>query len=113
MSFETQQDKQAKFSKQLCELVSELTGQKIEAGHALLAMRTSDDHMVIMTEADEADENDTIILALGVLRQVYDTQIDPEVMSYKVYCEMIVAMMGQLDEAMSQGTELAITPNPS
>lgn len=110
MSFETQQDKQVKFSKQLCEFVSELTGQKIEAGHALLAMRTSDDHMVIMTEADE---NDTIILALGVLRQVYDTQIDPEVMSYKMYCEMIVAMMGQLGEAMQQRTELAITPNPS
>ena len=110
MTIETQQDKVDHFEKQMSEFVSELTGQKIESVHTLLAMRTKEDGLCILTQGDL---DNTIMLALGAIRQVYETQVDQESMDYPTFCESIKRLLGTMDDVMERSQDLMIQQQPS
>ena len=110
MTIETQQDKVDHFEKQMSEFVSELTGQNIESVHTLLAMRTKQDVMCILTQGDP---DITIMLALGAIRQVYETKVDTEQMSYELFAESIKKLLLSMDEVMERSQDLMIQQQPS
>lgn len=110
MTIETQQDKVDHFEKQMSEFVSELTGQKIESVHTLLAMRTSEDGLCILTQGDP---DNTIMLALGAIRQVYETRVDQESMDYPTFCESIKRLLATMDDVMERSQDLMIQQQPS
>ena len=110
MTIETQQDKLENFEARLSEFVSELTGQKIESVHTLLAMRTKQDGLCILTQGDP---DNTIMLALGAIRQVYETQVDTEQMSYELFAESIKKLLLSMDEVMKRSQDLMIQQQPS
>ena len=110
MIIETQQDKVDHFEKQMSEFVSELTGQNIKSVHTLLAMRTSEDGLCILTQGDP---DNTIMLALGAIRQVYETQVDQSSMDYPTFCEYIKRLLVSMDEVMERSHELMIQQQPS
>ena len=110
MTIETQQDKVDHFKKQMSEFVSELTGQNIESVHTLLAMRTKQDGLCILTQGDP---DNTIMLALGAIRQVYETQVDTEQMSYELFAESIKKLLLSMDEVMKRSQDLIIQQKPS
>ena len=110
MTIETQQGKVDHFEKQMSEFVSELTGQKIESVHTLLAMRTKEDGLCILTQGDP---DNTIMLALGAIRQVYETQVDQESMDYPTFCESIKRMLATMDDVMERSHELLIQQRPT
>lgn len=110
MTIETQQDKVDHFEKQMSEFVSELTGQNIESVHTLLAMRTKQDGLCILTQGDP---DNTIMLALGAIRQVYETQVDQESMDYPTFCEQIKRLLATMDEVMERSQDLLIQQQPS
>ena len=110
MTIETQQDKLEKFEARLSEFVSELTGQKIESVHTLLAMRTKQDKLCILTQGDP---DNTIMLALGAIRQVYATQVDQASMDYPTFCESIKRMLATMDDVMERSHELPIQHRPT
>ena len=110
MTIETQQDKLTHFEKQMSEFVSELTGQNIESVHMLLAMRTKQDGLCILTQGDP---DNTIMLALGAIRQVYETQVDTEQMSYELFAESIKKPLLSMDEVMKRSQDLMIQQQPS
>ena len=110
MTIETQQGKVDHFEKQMSEFVSELTGQKIESVHTLLAMRTKEDGLCILTQGDP---DNTIMLALGAIRQVYETQVDQESMDYPTFCESIKRMLATMDDVMERSHELPIQQRPT
>ena len=93
MTIETQQDKVDHFEAKMSEFVSELTGQNIKSVHTLLAMRTSEDGLCILTQGDP---DNTIMLALGAIRQVYETQVDQESIDYPTFCESIKRLLAML-----------------
>ena len=97
MLIETQQDKLEQFEKRLSELVSELTGQKIESKQTLLAMLTKSEGLCIITQGDP---DATIMLALGAIRQVYETQVDQDAIDYPTFCEPIKRMLATMDDVM-------------
>lgn len=94
----------------MSELVSELTGQKIESVHTLVAMRTKQDGLCILTQGDP---DITIILALGAVRQVYETQVDQEEIDYPTFCESIKRLLVIMDEVMERPQEMFLQRNPS
>ena len=94
----------------MSEFVSELTGQNIESVHTLLAMRTKQDGLCILTQGDP---DNTIMLALGAIRQVYETQIDTEQMSYELFAESIKKLLLSMDEVMKRSQDLIIQQKPS
>ena len=110
MTIETQQDKLEQFEKRLSEFVSELTGQKIESKQTLLAMRTSKDGLCILTHGDP---DNTIVLALGAIRQVYETQVDQESMDYPTFCESIKRLLATMDDVMARSHELLVQQRPT
>ena len=110
MTIETQQGKVDHFENQMSEFVSELTGQKIESVHTLLAMRTNEDGLCILTQGDP---DNTIMLALGAIRQVYETQVDQESMDYPTFCESIKRMLATMDDVMERSHELPIQQRPT
>ena len=110
MTIETQQDKVDHFKKQMSEFVSELTGQNIESVHTLLAMRTKQDGLCILTQGDP---DNTIMLALGAIRQVYETQVDTEQLSYELFAESIKKLLLSMDEVMKRSQDLIIQQKPS
>ena len=110
MTIQTQQDKVDHFEKQMSEFVSELTGQKIESVHTLLAMRTKEDGLCILTQGDP---DNTIMLALGAIRQVYETQVDQESMDYPTFCESIKRLLATMDDVMGHSQDLMIKQQPS
>ena len=110
MTIETQQDKVDHFEKQMSEFVSELTGQNIESVHTLLAMRTKQDGLCILTQGDP---DNTIMLALGAIRQVYEMQVDQESMDYPTFCESIKRLLATMDDVMECSQDLMIKHQPS
>ena len=110
MTIETQQDKFDHFEKQMSEFVSELTGQNIESVHTLLAMRTKQDGLCILTQGNP---DNTIMLALGAIRQVYETQVDQESMDYPTFCESIKRLLATMDDVMERSQDLMIKHQPS
>ena len=110
MTIETQQDKFDHFEKQMSEFVSELTGQNIESVHTLLAMRTKQDGLCILTQGNP---DNTIMLALGAIRQVYETQVDQESMDYPTFCESIKRLLATMDDVMERSQDLMIQQQPS
>lgn len=110
MTIQTQQDKVDHFEKQMSEFVSELTGQKIESVHTLLAMRTKEDGLCILTQGDP---DNTIMLALGAIRQVYETQVNQESMDYPTFCESIKRLLATMDDLMERSQDLMIQQQPS
>ena len=110
MTIETQQDKLENFEARLSEFVSELTGQKIESEQTLLAMHTKSRDLCILTQGDP---DITIMLALGAIRQVYQTQVDTEQMSYELFAESIMKLLLSMDEVMERSHELMIQQQPS
>lgn len=110
MTIQTQQDKVDHFEKQMSEFVSELTGQKIESVHTLLAMRTKEDGLCILTQGDP---DNTIMLALGAIRQVYETQVNQESMDYPTFCESIKRILATMDDVMERSQDLMIQQQPS
>ena len=110
MKIETQQDKLENFEARLSELVSELTGQKIESKQTLLAMLTKSEGLCILTQGDP---DITIMLALGAIRQVYETQVDQSSMDYPTFCESIKRLLVSMDEVMERSHELMIQQQPS
>ena len=110
MLIETQQDKLEQFEKRLSELVSELTGQKIESKQTLLAMLTKSEGLCILTQGDP---DVTIMLALGAIRQVYETQVDKTSMDYPTFCESIKRMLATMDDVMERSHELPIQHRPT
>lgn len=110
MTIETQQDKVDHFEAKMSEFVSELTGQNIKSVHTLLAMRTSEDGLCILTQGDP---DNTIMLALGAIRQVYETQVDTQAMSYDVFAESIKKLLISMDDVMERSQDLMIQQQPS
>ena len=110
MTIETQQDKLENFEARLSEFVSELTGQKIESEQTLLAMHTKSRGLCILTQGDP---DITIMLALGAIRQVYETQVNQESMDYPTFCESIKRLLVSMDEVMERSHELMIQQQPS
>lgn len=110
MLIETQQDKFEQFEKRMSELVSELTGQKIESKQTLLAMLTKSEGLCILTQGDP---DVTIMLALGVVQQVYETQVDQESMDYPTFCEFIKRLLAAMDDVMERSHELPIQQRPT
>ena len=110
MLIETQQDKLEQFEKRLSEFVSELTGQKIASKQTLLAMHTKSHGLCILTQGDP---DITIMLALGAIRQVYETQVDQESMDYPTFCESIKRMLATMDDVMGRSHELPIQHRPT
>lgn len=110
MTIETQQDKLEQFEKRLSEFVSELTGQKIESKQTLLAMLTKSEGLCILTQGDP---DVTIMLALGAIRQVYETQVDQEAIDYPTFCESIKQMLATMDDVMERSHELPIQHRPT
>ena len=110
MTIETQQDKLENFEARLSEFASELTGQKIESKQALLSMHTKSHGLCILTQGDP---DITIMLALGAIRQVYETQVDQESMDYPTFCESIKRLLVSMDEVMERSHELMIQQQPS
>ena len=110
MTIETQQDKLENFEARLSEFASELTGQKIESEQTLLAMHTKSRDLCILTQGDP---DIIIMLALGAIRQVYETQVDQESMDYPTFCESIKRLLGTMDEVMERSHELMIQQQPS
>lgn len=110
MDIKTQQDQIDHFETQMSELVSELTGQKIESVHTLVAMRTKQDDLCILTQGDP---DNTIMLALGAIRQVYETQVDQESMDYPTFCESIKHLLATRDDVMERSQDLMIQQQPS
>lgn len=110
MLIETQQDKLEQFEKRLSEFASELTGQKIESKQTLLAMFTKSEGLCILTQGDP---DITIMLALGAIRQVYETQVDQESMDYPTFCESIKRLLGTMDDVMERSQDLMIQQQPS
>ena len=110
MIIETQQDKLENFEAQLSEFVSKLTGQKIESEQTLLAMHTKSRGLCILTQGDP---DITIMLALGAIRQVYETQVDQASMDYPTFCESIKRLLATMDEVMERSHELMIQQQPS
>ena len=110
MLIETQQDKLEQFEKRLSEFASELTGQKIESKQTLLAMLTKSEGLCILTQGDP---DITIMLALGAIRQVYETQVDQESMDYPTFCESIKRLLGTMDDVMERSQDLMIQQQPS
>ena len=110
MLIETQQDKLEQFEKRLSEFVSELTGQKIESKQTLLAMLTKSEGLCILTQGDP---DITIMLELGAIRQVYETQVDKESMDYPTFCESIKRMLATMEDVMERSHELPIQHRPT
>ena len=110
MTIETQQDKLENFEARLSEFVSELTGQKIESEQTLLAMHTKSRGVCILTQGDP---DITIMLALGAIRQVYETQVDQEAIDYPTFCESIKRMLATMDDVMERSHELPIQHRPT
>ena len=110
MLIETQQDNLEQFEKRLSEFVSDLTGQKIESKQMLLAMLTKSEGLCILTQGDP---DVTIMLALGAIRQVYETQVDKESMDYPTFCESIKRMLATMDDVMERSHELPIQHRPT
>lgn len=110
MTIKTQQDKVDHFEAKMSEFVSELTGQNIKSVHTLLAMRTSEDDLCILTKGDP---DNTIMLALGAIRQVYETQVDQESMDYPTFCESIKRLLATMDDVMERSQDLMIQQQPS
>lgn len=110
MDIKTQQDQIDHFEKQMSEFVSELTGQNIESVHTLLAMRTKQDGLCILTQGDP---DNTIMCALGAIRQVYETQVDQESMDYPTFCESIKRLLATMDDVMERSQDLMIQQQPS
>ena len=110
MKIETQQDKLEQFEKRLSELVSELTGQKIESKQTLLAMLTKSEGLCILTQGDP---DVTIMLALATIRQVYETQVNQDAIDYPTFCESIKRLLVSMDEVMERSHELMIQQQPS
>ena len=110
MTIETQQDKVDHFEAKMSEFVSELTGQNIKSVHTLLAMLTSEDGLCILTQGDP---DNTIMLALGAIRQVYETQVDQESMDYPTFCESIKRLLETMDDVMERSQDLMIQQQPS
>ena len=110
MTIETQQDKLENFEARLSELVSELTGQKIESKQTLLAMHTKSRGLYILTQGDP---DVTIMLALGAIRQVYEKQVDQEAIDYPTFCESIKRLLVTMDEVMERSHELPIQHRPT
>ena len=105
MLIETQQDKLEQFEKRMSELVSELTGQKIESKQTLLAMLTKSEDLCIITQGDP---DATIMLALGAVRQVYETQVNQDAVDYPTFCESIKRLLATMDDVMERSHELPI-----
>ena len=110
MLIETQQDKLEQFEKRMSELVSELTGQKIESKQTLLAMLTKAGGLCILTQGDP---DITIMMALGAIRQVYEMQVDQEAIDYPTFCESIKRLLGTMDDVMERSQDLMIQQQPS
>lgn len=110
MLIETQQDKLEQFEKRMSEFVSDLTGHKIESKQTLLAMHTKSSGVCILTQGDP---DITIMLALGAIRQVYETQVDQASMDYPTFCESIKRLLETMDEVMERSHELMIQQQPS
>lgn len=110
MLIETQQDKLEQFEKRLSELVSELTGQKIESKQTLLAMLTKSEGLCILTQGDP---DVTIMLALGAIQQVYETQVDQDAIDYPTFCESIKRMLATMEDVMERSHELPIQHRPT
>ena len=110
MTIETQQYKLEQFEKRMSELVSELTGQKIESEQTLLAMHTKSHGSCILTQGDP---DITIMLALGAIRQVYETQVDKTSMDYPTFCESIKRLLGTMNEVMERSHEFIVKQRPS
>lgn len=110
MKIETQQDKLEQFEKRMSEFVSELTGQKIESEQTLLAMHTKSHGLCILTQGDP---DITIMLALGAIRQVYETQVDKTSMDYPTFCESIKRLLGTMNEVMKRSHEFIVEQQPS
>lgn len=110
MEIKTQQDKIDHFETQMSEFMSELTGQKIQSAHTLVAMRTKEEGLCILTQGDP---DGTILLALATIRQVYETQVDQESMDYPTFCESVKRLMLTMDDVMERSQELMIHQNPS
>ena len=110
MEYQTQQERIQDFDAKLSDYVSELTGQKIESAQTLVAMRTKQDGLCILTQGDP---DNTIMLALGAIRQVYETQVDHESMSYEVFAEQIRKLLLSMDEVMERSQDMLIKQNPS
>ena len=97
MLIETQQDKLGQFEKRLSEFVSDLAGHKIESKQTLLAMLTKSEGLCILTQGDP---DVTIMLALGAILQVYETQVDQDAIDYPTFCESIKRMLATMDDVM-------------
>lgn len=110
MLIETQQDKLEQFEKRMSELVSELTGRKIASKQTLLAMLTKSEGLCILTQGDP---DVTIMLALGAIRQVYETQVDKESMDYPTFCESIKRVLATMEDVMERSHELPIQHRPT
>lgn len=110
MLIETQQDKLEQFEKRLSEFVSDLTGQKIESKQTFLAMLTKSEGLCILTQGDP---DVTIMLALGAIRQVYETQVDQDAIDYPTFCESIKRMLSTMDDVMERSHELPIQHRPT
>ena len=110
MKIETQQDKLENFEARLSEFASDLTGQKIESEQTLLAMHTKSRGLCILTQGDP---DITIMLALGAIRQVYETQVDHASMDYPTFCESIKRMLATMDDVMERSHELPIQHRPT
>lgn len=110
MEYKTQRELIHDFESKLSNYVSELTGQKIESAQTLLAMRTKQDDMCILTQG--APDN-TIMLALGVIRQVYETQVDHDSISYEAFAEQICKRLLFMDDVMDVSQDMFIYQNPS
>ena len=110
MLIETQQDKLEQFEKRMSELVSELTGQKIESKQTLLAMQTKPHGLCILTQGDP---DITIMLALGAIRQVYETRVDQDAIDYPTFCESIKRMLATMADVMERSHELPIQQRPT
>ena len=110
MEYKTQQERIRDFDAKLSDYVSELTCQKIESAHTLVAMRTKQDGLCILTQGDP---DNTIMLALGAIRQVYETQVDKESMDYPTFCESIKRLLATMDDVMERSQDLMIQQQPS
>ena len=110
MTIETQQDKLEQFEKRMSEFVSDLTGQKIESKQTLLAMHTKSNGLCILTQGNP---DITIMLALGAIRQVYETQVDQTSMDYPTFCESIKRLLATMNDVMERSQALMIQQQPS
>ena len=73
-------------------------------------MRTSEDGLCILTQGDP---DKTIMLAVGAIRQVYETQVDKESMDYPTFCESIKRLLATMDDVMERSHELPIQQRPT